>query len=320
MVGGPITYRAVPSRDCHRHGDRLSTVPMETLSQVLKKTTAFFQSKGIDTARLDAELLFAHALQLQRLDLYLQSERPLTKGELDVLRPLVRRRGQREPLQYITGEVEFGVLKLLKLKVDHRVLIPRPETEELVECLVTSLPQAQAILDLGTGSGAIALSLAAHWENSQITAVDYSEESLQLAASNAERNDLHERVRWLRGDWFAGLAGERFDLIVSNPPYLTEEEWASAEPEVRLFEPKHALVAAEDGLADLYQIISDAPSHLAEAGILVLETGIEQHARLSAHAMHCGYAWVMSKKDLQHRPRFFLAGMAGAEQPEWRLL
>ncbi len=278
---------------------------MQPLLEILRKTTDFFRAKGIDSARLDAEVLVAHALKLRRMDLYLQFERQLTDAELDVIRPLVKRRGQREPLQHILGETDFFDLKL---KTDRRGLVPRPETELLLELVTQAVPAAPArILDLGTGTGAIALALAKFWPEAAVVAVDRSAEALALARENAQKLALADRVAFVESDWFVALAGEPpFQLIVSNPPYLTATEVAEAEPEVRDHDPVTALVAERDGRADLETIIRGAPAFLAPGGLLALETGIAQHASLTQFAAPFGYSAIESKRDLTDRERFLL--------------
>jgi len=279
---------------------------MLAVLEIIKKTTEFFAAKGVESPRLNAELLVGHALGLKRMQLYIQFERLLTEAELEKIRPLVRRRAQREPIQYIIGETEwFG----LKLKVDRRVLIPRPETERLAE-LVTQLvttPPAR-ILDLGTGSGALALGLAKHWPEAMLTAVDVSSEALALAQENAVALALNERVRFVESNWFAAIpAGEQFDLIVANPPYLSEAETAAAEPEVRGHEPRSALVSSEDGIADLRVIVAASPQFLNTGGLLALETGVAQHAELLRLCNEAGFSRSESKQDLAGRDRFVFA-------------
>ena len=278
---------------------------MQPLLEILRKTTDFFHAKGIESARLDAEVIVAHALKLRRMDLYLQFERLLTDAELDAIRPLVKRRGQREPLQHILGETDFFDLKL---KTDRRGLIPRPETELLLELVTKNIAAAPArLLDLGTGTGAIALALAKFWPESAVIAVDRSAEALALARENAQKLSLADRVEFRESDWFAALAGELpFQLIVSNPPYLTAAEVAAAEPEVREHDPRSALVAERDGRADLETIIRLAPPFLVPGGLLALETGIAQHAELTAFAAPFGYAAIESHRDLTERERFLL--------------
>ncbi|HQL21507.1 MAG TPA: peptide chain release factor N(5)-glutamine methyltransferase [Opitutaceae bacterium] len=279
---------------------------MHTVLDILQKTTDFFSGKGVESARLNAELIVGHALGLKRMQLYLQFERLLTEPELERIRPLVRRRGQREPLAYVLGTAEFCGLTL---KADRRALVPRPETERLVELLQERcVPPPTRVLDLGTGTGCIALALASAWPGAEVVAVDASEEALALARENGESTGLAARVRWLKSDWFSGLpVDERFDLIVSNPPYLTAEETAAAEPEVRTYEPASALTAAEAGMADLRKIIAGAPRFLAPGGWLAMETGIAQHAALLADLARAGLHDGESVKDLADRDRFVVA-------------
>ena len=279
---------------------------MLTVLEVIKKTTDFFAAKGIESPRLNAELLVGHALALKRMQLYMLFERPLTAAELESIRGLVRRRGQREPLQYILGEAEFFGLKL---KVDRRALIPRPETERLLELVTERQAQPPAtILDLGTGSGAIALGLAKLYPQALVTAVDLSDEALTLAGENAAACGLAARVTLLRSDWFAELpAAARFDLIVANPPYLSAEETAQTAPEVQGHEPLNALTAPDGGLADLRRILAAAPRFLTTGGLLALETGIAQHAELARLALEAGFKRTESRPDLTGRDRFLLA-------------
>ncbi|CAM3110826.1 peptide chain release factor N(5)-glutamine methyltransferase [Rariglobus hedericola] len=277
-----------------------------TLLEIIQKTTDFLTTKGVESARLNAELLVGHALGLKRMQLYLQFERVLAEAELEKIRPLVKRRSLREPLQYIIGETEWSGLKL---KVDRRALIPRPETEMLIE-LVTSrcAGTAMRILDLGTGSGAIALALAKHYADAAVTAVDYSEEALALAAENGRLLELSDRVQFIRSSWYEALTpAESYDLIVSNPPYLTAEETSAAEPEVRVHEPVSALTAADQGMADLRTIIAGAGQFLSPGGLLALETGIAQHAELLGLLAEAGFVETESRRDLTDRDRFIFA-------------
>ncbi len=282
---------------------------MLTVLEIIKKSTEFFSGKGIDSPRLQAELIIGHALGLKRMQLYLQFERLLAEAELEKIRPLVRRRGQREPLQYILGETEFHGLKL---KVDRRVLIPRPETELLVEFAAGACAAPpQRVLDLGTGSGAIALALATKFPNTAVTAIDASEDALALARENAATLTVAERVAFLNSNWFTALPADmRFDLIVANPPYLSTEETAATTPEVHAHEPASALTAAEGGLADLRRILADAPRWLAPGGVLALETGIAHHADLLRLAREAGFVRIESRQDLAGRDRFVIVWRA----------
>jgi release factor glutamine methyltransferase len=275
---------------------------MLTVLDIIRKTTDFFQSKGIETPRLDAELLLSHALGMKRMELYLQFERMLTDAELEKLRPLVRRRGTREPLQHIVGDLEFANIVL---KTDRRALIPRPETEELVElvaCAVSAPPRR--IADLGTGSGAIALALADRFPEATVTAVEISADAAALARENAARVPAGGRVSIVVGDWKSILGEGGFDLIVSNPPYLSADEVAAAAPEVREFEPRGALVADDAGRAALEEIIRMAPGALMEGGLVALETGIDHHEALLCVAEAVGFATCESVQDLSGRDRF----------------
>lgn len=279
---------------------------MLTVLEIIKRTTEFLDKRGVESARLNAELLIGHALGLKRMQLYLQFERPLSETDLEKIRPVVKRRGNREPLQYIVGETEFGGLKL---KVDSRALIPRPETEYLLELLAPRLAVAPGtILDLGTGTGAIALALAKAYPAAVVTAVDQSAAALDLARENGVSCGMGERVRLLESDWFSALAAEeKFELIVANPPYLSEEETNATAPEVKNFEPLSALSAGANGAADLEIIFTQAHSRLIAGGLLACETGIAQHAALLLLAAKIGYSRTESLKDLTGRDRFLLA-------------
>lgn len=279
---------------------------MLTVLEIIKRTTDFFEKREVESARLNAELLIGHALGLKRMQLYLQFERPLTEAELETIRPLVKRRGLREPLQYIVGTTEFCGLRL---KVDRRALIPRPETELLVELVKQHVPTPpKRVLDLGTGSGAIALALASAYPEAAVTAVDLSEQALELARENATALGLAERLRVLASDWYSEIpAAETFDLIVSNPPYLSDEETNAALPEVKDHEPRNALSAGADSAAALNRIIRESRARLNAGGLLALETGIAQHGRLLAAVTDAGFARAEPHRDLTGRDRFVLA-------------
>ena len=285
---------------------------MLSLLEIITKTTDFFASKGVESPRLNAEQVVGHALGLKRMQLYIQFERLLTEAELEKIRPLVKRRAQREPLQHIVGTVEWGGLTL---KSDKRALVPRPETEELLELVLERgkpAPDAPAgfprVLDLGTGTGALALALAKAWPSARVTAVDASDDALALARENASLVGLSDRVSFLKSDWFSALPADAvFDVIVSNPPYLTDAEVAEAEPEVRVHDPLSALVAPDAGLADLKKIIAGAASRLVAGGLLALETGVKQHAALLAALAEVGLREGESRLDLRGRERFVFA-------------
>lgn len=280
---------------------------MLTVLEIIRRTTEFLASRGVESPRLSAEHLVGHALGLNRMRLYLEFERPLTEPELVCIRPLVKRRSQREPLQHILGEVDFAGVRL---KVDRRALIPRPETELLVEVVASwavENPPVARIADLGTGTGAIALGLAERLPSVTVLAVDREDAALTLARENGAARSCGARVEFVRSDWFTAMPAAPYDIIVSNPPYLSEAELVDVAPEVRDFEPRSALVAAEDGLGDLLKIIAGAGEHLRRGGLLALETGPSQHAALIAAATAAGYSKVEPRRDLAGRDRFILA-------------
>lgn len=282
---------------------------MNSLLDLLKKSTEFLAKKGVENARLQSELLFAGTLGCRRLDLYLQFDRPLEQAQVDALRERVLRRARREPTQYVLGDADF---RSLTLKCDARALIPRPETEELVGFVLEKLNAVRPagtparVLDLGTGTGAIALALAAERAGTRVAAADKSADALALARENAEKLGLLGNVDFIESDWFENVAGT-FDAVVSNPPYLTREEWECAQPEVREHEPFGALVAENGGLADLEKILRGARERLVPDGFAAFETGVAQHARLEEIARACGFSRTESKTDLSGRDRFFFA-------------
>jgi len=238
--------------------------------------------------------------------LYIEFERPVSEAELGALRELVRRRGRREPVQHILGFTDFCGLRL---KTDPRALIPRPETELLVEIVAARCAAPpSSILDLGTGGGAIALSLARAFPSARVTAVDKSPEALQLAAENAQASGLAGRVTFVESDWFERLpTGESYGLVVSNPPYLSPEETAAAAPEVRDHEPALALSAGNGGFADIERIVAGASAAVALGGMLALETGAGHRARLEEALRRAGFARSEALPDLAGRDRFVLA-------------
>jgi release factor glutamine methyltransferase len=273
-----------------------------SLLDVLQSTTAYFQKREIEQARLNAEHLLAHSLGCKRLELYLQFERPLSETELSPLRELVKRRGQGEPLQHLLGTVEFCGQTFL---CDKRALVPRHETEELVELLKSAIRNPQsAILEVGTGSGVIALSLAAHFSEARITATDVSEEALSLARENAVRLGL-DRVRFRQNDLLNGL-DEKFDVIVANLPYVGTTERRSLSREV-LHDPEIALFAGEKGDELMRALIAVAPNYLRADGMLALEIGIGQSDALALLLSEKNYDDISPKKDYAGVTRFLFA-------------
>jgi release factor glutamine methyltransferase len=256
-------------------------VAAETPIALARKAAEVLAARGIETARLDAELLLAAVLGVRRLDLYLQHERPVTGAELEAYRAVIRRRLRREPAQYIIGRAAFRDLELV---VDARVLIPRPETELLVgEALRWATKRrsvgsgALTALDIGTGSGAIAICLVREGGFERVVATDVSSDALEVAATNARRYGVTERIEFRHGDGYDIVAPtERFSAIISNPPYIAEVERPALQPEVADHEPARALFAADGGLAVLRSIVSGAADRLEAGGLLALEMGITQ--------------------------------------------
>jgi release factor glutamine methyltransferase len=258
-----------------------------TVLEGIQKSTEFLTKKEIDSPRLQAELLLAHVLKLPRMKLYLNFERALTDGETDNFRELIKRRAQREPLQHITGTTSFCGLEIA---VNRHVLVPRPETELLAEigweflnAGRADLPVGQGesqnqaqktALDFGTGSGCIAIALAAKSPSAKIIALDISPEALTIAKQNAEANKVTNRIEFLNGDGFAALASEApFDLIISNPPYIPSAEIATLDPEVRDFDPRGALDGGPDGLDFYRRFATETQDFLKPDGKIMIEFG-----------------------------------------------
>jgi release factor glutamine methyltransferase len=264
------------------------------LAEVLRLSTGYLQDHGSATPRLDAELLIGHALGLERIALYTGFDRPLTEPELAACRALLERRGRREPVAYIIGRCGFHDLDLA---VDARVLVPRPETEVLVErCLALLGESAPGVLDVGTGSGAIALAIKAARPDAHVTATDVSADALAVAGANAAALGLE--VELLESDLLAGVAGRRFDLIASNPPYIAEADMERLEPEVARFEPRLATVAGASGTEVLDRLIATAPDALVEGGWLVVECGAGQAPRVREAMAAAGGRDVFAERDL----------------------
>jgi len=284
-----------------------------TVLGLLRWTTQHFKSRGLDSPRLDAECLLAHALGTDRLRLYLDFDKPVEAGERARFRELVRRRGaDRVPVSILTGRREFWSLPL---RVSGDVLTPRPETEVLVALALERFPGREAelaALDLGTGSGAIALALACERPRAALAASDVSPEALALARANAEALGLGERVRFALGSLFEPFAGERFDLVAANPPYLAESEAASLPPELA-FEPRRALFAGPEGTEVLEALVAAAPGHLRPGGWLLLEIAPEQSSRVEGYCRAAGLEEIATHRDLARRPRVVSARAPGGE-------
>jgi len=297
-----------------------------TVLEAIQRSTEFLAKKGVDSPRLQTELLLAHLLKLPRMRLYLNFERALEPAEVDAFRELIRRRGQREPLQYIVGTTSFCGLEIA---VNRHVLIPRPETELLAErgwqfrnhrsvpncsasasgCGATAPKgseggQPAPALDVGTGSGCLAIALAIKCLGAQVHAVELSAEALEFARQNAERHAVAARIQFFQGDWFAALpAGSSFDLILSNPPYIATPEFETLQPEVRQHEPRRALDGGADGLEYVRRLAAEAGRFLKPGGRLMLEFGDGQ-----AEAMRGLFQrekWIVEavQPDYTQRPR-----------------
>jgi release factor glutamine methyltransferase len=274
-----------------------------TILELLRWTTDHFAKQGIETARLDAECLLAFALGVDRLRLYVEFDKPLAAGERSGFRELVRRRAdERVPVSQLVGRKEFWSLSLAVTK---DVLTPRPETETLVEAALELQPARDAelrILDIGTGSGAVALALASERPKARVTASDVSPAALAVARGNAERLELCGRLRFVEGSLFEPVAGERFDLVVSNPPYLSKTAGLARAPELA-HEPQAALFADEHGLALLRVLAHGVASRLLPGGAAAFEVSPEQADRVAGWCREAGLLDVAQRRDLGRRPR-----------------
>lgn len=266
------------------------------VGEVLRRATEYLAAKGVESPRLDAEHLLGKALALSRIELYMHHDRELTEDERDAFRELTRRRGEREPLAYILGEWGF---RRLTLGVDRRALVPRPETEVVVErslALLDGLEQP-AVLDVGAGTGAIALAIADEHPGAVVTAIDVSPDALALAEENAKRTGLD--VRFMEADLMAGLGERTYDLVVSNPPYVTPEEIETLQPEVRDWEPRIATVGEKQTRA----VADHARAALRPGGHVVLEVADRRGDEIATLLDQLGYEDVRKTEDLAGRDR-----------------
>ncbi len=276
-----------------------------TVLEVLQSTAAYFKKRNVGSPRLNAEHLLAHSLGRKRIEIYLEFERVLEEAELAPLRELVRRRGQGEPLQHLLGTVEFCGLTFL---CDKRALVPRLETEELVELLIAecrTLNGGWRILDVGTGSGVIALSLAAKLPQAEVHALDVSQEALALALENAARLSLTGRVQFLQSDLML-YVNHVYDVIVANLPYVPAADRATLSREVR-HDPETALFGGETGDETIRRLIATAPPHLTPGGLLALEIGIGQAEGLASFLAEQNYHDISQRQDYAGVTRFLLA-------------
>ena len=280
-----------------------------TVLEAIQKTTEFLAKKGVESARLNAELLLALQLKLPRMKLYLNFDRVLTAAETDGLRELVRRRAAREPLQHITGSTSFCGLEIA---VSRAALVPRPETELLAELgwdfLATRRSSLVTVLDFGTGTGCIAIALAAKCPNAKITGIDVSPDALALAKQNAEKNQVADRIGFFQGDGFAAVPGKpQFDLLISNPPYIAAAEIETLQPEVRDFDPRPALDGGADGLDFYRRLALEAKPFLKLDGKLMVEFGEGQAEAI--RKIFEAENWIVEavREDYSHRARILIA-------------
>jgi release factor glutamine methyltransferase len=268
-----------------------------TVESLLRWATDDFRARGIETPRLDAELLLARALGATRIQLFIDAKRPLDEGELARMRELVKRRRAREPVAYILGEREFYGRSF---RVDRRVLVPRPDTETLIEVALErtrAVSMSMRALDLCTGSGCVAITLARERPTALVAATDLSDDALAVARENALRLGAYN-VAFRRGDLFAAVdAACRFDVVTANPPYVPAGEVASLQPEIREHEPRLALEGGDDGLAVLRRIVAEAPPHLASGGVLAVEVGAGEAPAVVALFERAGYDAVEVRRD-----------------------
>ena len=277
---------------------------MLTVLESIKLSTEYLQSKGIESPRINAELLLANILNCKRLDIYLKFDQPLKEDEIKIYQEYIRRRGKFEPLQYIIGSVEFFGLEF---KVNKSVLIPRPETEILVETVISSVPKEELvkILDIGTGSGNIAISLAKSLLNTKITAIDNSPEALGIAKENAKLNSVEERIEFVNESILMdnNYSTKKYDIIVSNPPYVPASEFQNLQPELKVYEPRIALTDENDGFSFFRIISSKSKSILKEKGKLFFEVGKDQFQKVEEILNENNFKNITVKKDYQNIER-----------------
>jgi len=279
-----------------------------TIRELMKSAIEHLQGKGFEEARLNVELLLAHALDIQRIQLYSNFDKPLTQEELKQFRTLYERRLTREPVQYIIGSANFMGLHFT---VDPRVLIPRPETETLIEQVMLACQRYDAdetihILEVGTGSGNITVSIAKFIKNTRITAIDISLEALAVAKKNACLHSVESQIKFSCSDVFDlsdELFQSKYDLLVSNPPYVPKDEWEQLQREVRDFEPSSALTDGKDGLKFYHHMAGIIPTILKSGGSIVFEVGLDQAEIVANRLRKAGLAELKITDDLQGVPR-----------------
>jgi release factor glutamine methyltransferase len=286
-----------------------------TILELLQWTEEHFRTQGIETAKLDAECLLAHALGTKRLQLYVDFDKPTHADDRVRFRELVVRRARdRVPVSQLLGVREFWSLEL---KVTSDVLSPRPETETLVEAALARLPDLERpyrVLDIGTGSGAVALAIRSERPQATVTATDISPAALQIARANAEELHLDEGLRFLEGDLFGPVEGEQFDLVVSNPPYVARRDASELPPELA-HEPEIALFGGEDGYSVLERVIAGLDEVIAPEGAVALELGVGQAEQVAVWLGEAGFERVETLRDLARIPRV-VAGRRPGERDQ----
>lgn len=274
---------------------------MKTIKEVIGLSTDYLAKAGLESSRVDAEWLVGYALGLQRMELYLQFDRPLSEDELSKIRPLLARRAKNEPVQYICGSTEFYGLEL---KVGPGVLVPRPETELLVDNVLKKLPDSRSVLDLCTGSGAIAIALKKEHPELEVTATDISAEALKYAQVNSAHHELE--IELLEGDLFTPVKDRMFDAITVNPPYVKPSEKPLMGKDVLAHEPELALFSGEDGLDLLRRIAAEGRNYLNEGGFLISEIGFQQGEDCKSLFSSHGWTSVNILQDYTKKDRFVL--------------
>ena len=282
-----------------------SKMPQMTVLEILNRTKAFFEKKGVPDPLLDAQYIISHGLKMKnRMDLYLNFEKPLTPAELDILRPLVARRGNREPLQHIIGDTSF---RGFVIKCDPRALIPRPETESLVDMAKDALKGIENpfVVEIGTGTGAISIACAKEIEGAKVLATDISEDALALARENAQANGLGDTLNFAKGDLLDavtleaikkatgdvfGEASTKIDCLIANLPYIPDGEKGKLQPEVDKFDPALALYGGPDGLDLVRKLLSQTEDKMNTGASILLEIGSEQAEILKKEAAN--YPWL----------------------------
>ncbi len=273
-----------------------------TIREVLNWTRGYFEDAGIVQPRLEAEILLAHALDVDRLHLYMAPDKPLTSDERSLYRSVVKERQSGTPLQHVIGEVSFYGLRF---RVDREALIPRSETEELLDQVIKRAPRDREIrcLDLGTGTGVIAVCMARYLPQAQVTAVDISPTALEMARENSKLNEVANRIEFIESDWFANVEG-KFDFIVSNPPYIRSDELADLPKEVRKHEPSIALDGGTDGLEKIRLIAAQLRMYLQPDGVVLMEIGHEQGERVKKILESIELVHVSVEHDMAEKDRF----------------